>query len=78
MAPPSKRRKTAPAPAEIEFDDSARADYLSGFHKRKVARAKHAQEVAKKKAKEERIRDRAEVCGSFFLSFFLVVLEGSR
>jgi len=62
MPPPSKRRKTAPAIPEIEFDDSARADYLSGFHKRKVERAKHAQESAKKREREERIKDRADVC----------------
>lgn len=65
MGPPAKRRKTTTtAIPEIEFDDSARADYLSGFHKRKVERAKHAKESAKKKEREERIRDRADVCFS--------------
>jgi hypothetical protein len=45
MAPPSKKRKiTVTAPEKIEFDPSAREEYLTGFHKRKVARQKFAQE----------------------------------
>lgn len=63
MPPPTKRRKTEKTnrPDEIQFDSAARADYLSGFHKRKQARIKHAQEIAAKKEREERIRDRKEV-----------------
>jgi ribosomal RNA-processing protein 17 len=63
MAPPSKRRKVANSKAldEIVFDTESRAEFLTGFHKRKVARAKHAQEVAAKKDREYKIRARAEV-----------------
>jgi hypothetical protein len=64
MAPPpvSKKRKLAgPAAEKIEFDFSAREEYLTGFHKRKVARMKHAQEENAKKEKEEKLRFRREV-----------------
>jgi hypothetical protein len=60
MRPPSKKRK-ATATEEVSFDPSAREEYLTGFHKRKVARIKHAQEDAAKQAREEKIRARAEV-----------------
>ncbi|KAF2749644.1 hypothetical protein M011DRAFT_456429 [Sporormia fimetaria CBS 119925] len=60
--PPSKKRKiSTTAPAEITFDFAAREEYLTGFHKRKLARIKHAQEEAAKKEKEERLRMRAEL-----------------
>ena len=61
LPPPAKRRKTTSAIEEISFDFDARAEYLTGFHKRKVQRAKHAQEEAAKKAKEERIAARKQV-----------------
>jgi ribosomal RNA-processing protein 17 len=61
LPPSAKRRKTASAIEEINFDFDARADYLTGFHKRKVQRAKQAQEEAAKKAKEERIAARKQV-----------------
>ncbi|KAF2474768.1 terpenoid cyclases/Protein prenyltransferase [Lindgomyces ingoldianus] len=48
-------------PQEILFDPAAREEYLTGFHKRKLARAKHAQEEAAKKEKEERLRLRREL-----------------
>lgn len=54
-AQPKKRRKSASAIEEITFDFGAREDYLSGFHKRKLQRTKHAQEEAAKKQREERI-----------------------
>jgi ribosomal RNA-processing protein 17 len=60
--PPSKKRKIDHKIEEISFDTSAREDYLTGFHKRKVARAKQAQLEAAKKAKEERIVIRKQVC----------------
>ena len=59
---PNKRRKTEHKIPEISFDDAKRADYLSGFHKRKVARIKAAQEENKKKEREERIKVRKQVC----------------
>ena len=60
MGPPMKRRKVEPV-AELTFDPEARQEYLTGFHKRKVQRVKHAQELAQKRDKEERVRDRREV-----------------
>ncbi|KAK2750192.1 hypothetical protein FQN57_004689 [Myotisia sp. PD_48] len=61
--PPSKRRKTAAAARieEISFDPEARQEYLTGFHKRKLQRAKHAQGIAEKKAKEERLEQRRKI-----------------
>lgn len=62
LPPPSKKRRTNnSAIEEISFDFEARADYLTGFHKRKVQRAKAAQEQAAKLAKEERIKMRKQV-----------------
>lgn len=58
---PPKKRKTAHAIEEITFDKDARSEYLTGFHKRKQARIKHAQEVAEQKAREERIEVRKQV-----------------
>ncbi|OCL13339.1 hypothetical protein AOQ84DRAFT_283363 [Glonium stellatum] len=60
MAPPTKRRKIS-AVEEITFDPAAREEFLTGFHKRKLARAKHAQEEAAKKEREERVRQRREL-----------------
>ena len=60
--PPPKKRKTTHAIEEITFDKDARSEYLTGFHKRKQARIKHAQEVAAEKAREERIEMRKQVC----------------
>lgn len=66
-----KKRKTDHKIAEISFDFDARADYLTGFHKRKLERAKRAQAEAKKKEREEKIGIRKQVCSfsSFFLGF---------
>ncbi|KIW03353.1 uncharacterized protein PV09_05561 [Verruconis gallopava] len=60
MPPPSKRRKTSVV-QEVVFDPVARHEYLTGFHKRKLARIKHAQEIALKKEKEEKRRERIEL-----------------
>lgn len=58
LPPPKKRRKSGPTIEEISFDTSAREDYLTGFHKRKLQRIKHAKEQAAKKEREERIEAR--------------------
>ncbi|EAQ86451.1 hypothetical protein CHGG_07704 [Chaetomium globosum CBS 148.51] len=58
---PPKKRKTTHAIEEITFDKDARSEYLTGFHKRKQARIKHAQEVAEQKAREERIEVRKQI-----------------
>jgi ribosomal RNA-processing protein 17 len=55
----SLKRKRSQPTEEVTFDFSAREEYLTGFHKRKQARIKHAQELAARKAKEERDRERA-------------------
>ncbi|GAM88792.1 hypothetical protein ANO11243_068260 [Dothideomycetidae sp. 11243] len=60
VVPGSKRRKVEPV-AELTFDPAARQEYLSGFHKRKLQRIKHAQEVAQKREREEKVRDRKEL-----------------
>lgn len=61
LPPPSKKRKATHTVEEITFDDSARQEYLTGFHKRKVQRQKHAQEEAAKKAREEKIEFRKQL-----------------
>lgn len=60
MIPPTKKRKKS-AVEEITFDSSAREEYLTGFHKRKVQRVKHAQEEAAKKERQERVIGRKKV-----------------
>lgn len=60
LPPPSKKRK-ASAVEEVTFDNTAREEYLNGFHKRKVQRQKHAQEEAAKRAREEKIEFRKQV-----------------
>ncbi|CAG8957075.1 hypothetical protein HYFRA_00009277 [Hymenoscyphus fraxineus] len=57
----SKKRKTEHKIEEISFDDTSRADYLTGFHKRKVARAKLAQAQAIKMARDEKIQMRKQL-----------------
>lgn len=73
---PAKRRKTlkTTSVAEVKFDDAAREEFLTGFHKRKVARAKAAQEEAARREKEERVRGRREV--SFLLFCCSVLWRG--
>lgn len=62
MAPPSKKRKLQDSKtAEVVFDPSARFDYLTGFHKRKVERTRKAQEAAASRARQEKIDDRKKV-----------------
>ncbi|KAL9099736.1 MAG: hypothetical protein Q9163_004802 [Psora crenata] len=53
-----KKRKIFPKTEEITFDNSAREDYLSGFHKRKLQRIKHAREEAAKREREEKRKAR--------------------
>lgn len=61
LAPVRKRRKGEPAIEEITFDINAREDYLTGFHKRKLQRAKHAKEEALKKERQEKVAARKVV-----------------
>ncbi|KAK5733197.1 hypothetical protein LTR17_009939 [Elasticomyces elasticus] len=62
MAPMlKKRRLNVPQPAELTFDPNARQEYLTGFHKRKVARKENARETAIKRDKEERVVQRKQM-----------------
>ncbi|KIW72646.1 hypothetical protein PV04_00826 [Phialophora macrospora] len=62
MPPPTKRRRIEPIVVEeIAFDPAARYDYLTGFHKRKVQRAKHAREAAERRAKVEKLEGRKQL-----------------
>lgn len=61
MGPQAKRRKVASAIEEINFDPTARHDFLTGFHKRKQQRIKLAQEHAEKKAREDKREERKKV-----------------
>ncbi|KAI9809707.1 MAG: hypothetical protein M1825_000139 [Sarcosagium campestre] len=59
--PPKRRKKSTPAVEEISFDPSAREDYLTGFHKRKLQRIKYSQDLAEKKERAERLEFRRKV-----------------
>ncbi|KAI2623286.1 nucleolar protein 12-domain-containing protein [Hypoxylon sp. NC1633] len=61
LPPPPKRRKVQHSIEEIKFDNDARADYLTGFHKRKLERIKNAQEQAAKRARQEKIEFRKQL-----------------
>ncbi|OAL28369.1 hypothetical protein AYO20_09486 [Fonsecaea nubica] len=62
MPPPTKRRRVEPTVVEeIKFDTTARHDFLTGFHKRKLQRAKQAQEAAERRARAERIEERKKL-----------------
>ncbi len=62
MPPPlPKRRKIAPAIEEITFDPAARQDYLSGFHKRKQQRIRHAKDDAVKRDRDTKLEARKQV-----------------
>ncbi|KIW96566.1 uncharacterized protein Z519_01957 [Cladophialophora bantiana CBS 173.52] len=59
MPPPMKRRRTEPTVVEeITFDPTARREFLTGFHKRKLQKAKQAQEAAERRARVERVEQR--------------------
>ncbi|PUU78406.1 nucleolar protein 12-domain-containing protein [Tuber borchii] len=55
----TKRKRLAVE--EISFDPEQRREYLTGFHKRKLARAKKAREEIEKAAKAERLEDRRKL-----------------
>lgn len=56
-----KKTKKEDRLAEITFDRDARKEYLTGFHKRKLARIKAAQDAAIQREKEEKLKDRQQV-----------------
>jgi ribosomal RNA-processing protein 17 len=61
LPPPNKKRKAASTVEEVSFDNDARQEYLTGFHKRKLHRIKVAQDQAAKRARQERIETRKQV-----------------
>ncbi|KAM3456461.1 hypothetical protein MY3296_001740 [Beauveria thailandica] len=61
LPPPNKKRKNTSAVEEVTFDNDARQEYLTGFQKRKQQRIKHAQEVAAKRARQEKLDTRKQV-----------------
>jgi ribosomal RNA-processing protein 17 len=74
MQPPAKKRRTETAAIEeIKFDTTARQEYLTGFHKRKLQRTKHAQEAAEKRARLERIEERRKVRPSLLVQGALLI-----
>ena len=75
-APASFRRNKIGPLEEIPFDFAAREEYLTGFHKRKLQRAKHAQEQAAKREREERIATRkaVSVVGVFYAMAWLTTI----
>ncbi|KAK4164923.1 nucleolar protein 12-domain-containing protein [Cladorrhinum sp. PSN259] len=66
-----RQKKTAPAPPkkrkiqhtvqEVTWDKDARTEYLTGFHKRKLARKKQAQEINEEKERQARIAMRKQI-----------------
>ncbi len=61
IAPVKKRRKGEPAIEQITFNFDDREEYLTGFHKRKLQRIKHAKEEALKREREEKVANRRAV-----------------
>lgn len=57
----SRKRKLTSRVEEINFDDTDRHQFLTGFRKRKQQRIKHAQEVAERKAREAKREERKRV-----------------
>lgn len=56
----AKRRRKQDQVKEIIFDDEARREFLTGFHKRKVARTEAAKKKALERQKQERLEARNE------------------
>ncbi|OAA66243.1 protein required for cell viability Rrp17 [Cordyceps fumosorosea ARSEF 2679] len=61
LPPLSKKRKNTSEVGEVTFDNDARQEYLTGFHKRKQQRIKNAQEAAAKRARQEKLDTRKQV-----------------
>lgn len=74
----SRKRKLASRVEEINFDDTARHQFLTGFRKRKQQRIKHAQEVAEEKAREAKREERKRVSLSIVLSSRSALISGPR
>ncbi|KAL0072439.1 hypothetical protein AAF712_000202 [Marasmius tenuissimus] len=56
----SKKRAKRNQVKEVLFDEDARREFLTGFHKRKVAKAEAARKKAAEREKQERLETRRE------------------
>ncbi|KAJ3748868.1 nucleolar protein 12-domain-containing protein [Lentinula detonsa] len=56
----AKKRAKRHQVKEVIFDDAARHDFLTGFHKRKVAKTEAAKKKALEREKQQRQQDRRE------------------
>ena len=73
----NKKRKNTSEVEEVTFDNDARQEYLTGFHKRKQQRIKNAQEAAVKRARQEKLDTRKQVrliLPSMFATQWLIFL----
>lgn len=61
LTAPIKKRKRGHALEEINYDPDARAEYLTGFRKRKLQRIKVAKELAAEQERQDKIRARKQV-----------------
>lgn len=75
LGPPPKKRKAQHSIEEISFDNDARAEYLTGFQKRKQARIKHAQEQAAEQARKDRIEMRKQVRSMKFTDIIIYIIN---
>ncbi|KAH8078048.1 nucleolar protein 12-domain-containing protein [Cristinia sonorae] len=56
----SKKRARREQVKEVTFDEDARRDFLTGFHKRKVQKKEEAKKKAQEREKQERLEARRE------------------
>ncbi|EAU91599.1 hypothetical protein CC1G_11831 [Coprinopsis cinerea okayama7 len=56
----AKRKAKQNEVKEVLFDDEARKEFLTGFHKRKKAKIEAARQKAKEREKQERLEERRE------------------
>ncbi|PPQ84578.1 hypothetical protein CVT25_015780 [Psilocybe cyanescens] len=56
----AKKKLKSDQVKEVIFDDDARREFLTGFHKRKLAKAEAARAKAKEREKQERLESRRE------------------
>ncbi|OIW30348.1 hypothetical protein CONLIGDRAFT_644349 [Coniochaeta ligniaria NRRL 30616] len=61
LTAPTKKRKRGHALEEINYDPDARAEYLTGFRKRKLQRIKVAKELAAEQERQDKIRARKQM-----------------
>jgi ribosomal RNA-processing protein 17 len=78
---PPKRKldsRGAPRVEEITFDRDARKEYLTGFHKRKLQRIKHAKETAAAIEKQAKQDARKQVSFPLFIPLHALLSAAPR